>query len=272
MFRRCMYFSRKNSAKADNWNLKVEKRRREFNPNAPDSTFHHDRAAAIRPDESMTRWISRYINDHAFEPKHADNRSFGGDGSSRSNEIKDQIQHIDKRWTNPNLPHVQDNVLKGAFGYEDSDGSLFDNARLRGRVVGLAFMTKSQKSLHLYEHLDLFQRSNMNRFVGIVVPVDNELPHMTLSKRHGLSLLTKRNGASLVMRDAGLAFAVVAQLFYPKLFIVDGTNGYIISRHGYQSVMVRPENCMSEWVDGYSKLTASDFLKCALLPKIHMGG
>ena len=267
MLRRCAARLRQNSNNAAKWT--VPDSERAFNPHAPSRSFTHNEAAQIMPDESLSKWLTRYANDHAFEPKTVDNKSYGGDGASRKSEMREQVQHIDRRWSNPSHPHVQDHVLKGADRYEHPNGASFTNSYLEGKIVGLAVMRTDRRSLHFYEQLDAFQRANRRGFIAITLNADG-IDQPALAKRHGLCHLGFRDGGKLVLRDLGITFANFPGRM-PQLWIVDGSTGYVISRAGYQSVYVKPEDCMRAWATGRSAVGPLDFLKCAVLPKRNPG-
>jgi len=243
---------------------------RNYNPHAPPRSFTHDEKAAIRPDEPLSKWMGRYINDHAFEAKPSDHKAFGGDGATRKSEMREQAQHIDRRWSHPSHPQIQEHVLKGADRYAHPSGMIFDNTFLAGKIVGLAVMHTDRRSLHFYEQLDAFQRANPKAFVAIAMSPNGVPDQPALAKRFGLSFLGYRDGAKLVLRDLGLTFTNFPGM-YPKLLIVDGSTGYILDRYGYQAVYVRPEDAMRAWTNGRQCVGPVDFVKCALLPKYHPG-
>jgi hypothetical protein len=107
--------------------------------------------------------------------------------------------------------------------------------------------------------LDQFARRQDKDFVVICISQDTR-ENVHISSRFGFYHLLERSNSVTVLRDLGYR---VGLLFGkpPKMFVVDGTTGYLVSPHGALSVVARPDTCFKSWAAGYTGVEPIDFIK-----------
>lgn len=79
------------------------------------------------------------------------------------------------------------------------------------------------------------------------------IPHGGMSDQHardllrsqGLGYIPNHMGSSLVTRDAGFGSSLLFR--YPHLYIIDGTTGKVITKHGISHLMRHPHTSLREW-------------------------
>ncbi|CUG86504.1 Hypothetical protein, putative [Bodo saltans] len=198
----------------------------------------------------------------AFRPQDADAKVHGGDGATHRNHLKGELKRMDKRIQPFAHDDLCGNTLKTINELDAPNGAKVTTAFLEGKVVGLLFFSESVRSKAFMQHLDVFHKFHTPDFVVICVSMATR-EHMQVTKRHGFFHVTHANGATWVTRDAGVQYRPLTPL--PRLIVVNGTTGHVITRSGLTAVMANPTTCFAEWAHGRDGCDFKDYYKAWFL-------
>eukprot|EP00760_Papus_ankaliazontas_P013819 PhM_4_TR15905/c1_g1_i1/m.32473 len=183
-----------------------------------------------------------------------------------SNGSMSGMQYFDRRLAPIGHEALRENCLKCIRCVFGPDGRVYPPTNFEDAIVGLLFFSENDKSLmvmqrlsqllashrekRLSEYIELHKRKPSNireieDFAVIAVSscASGENDHFT--RRLGFYHLTNSNGAPLVERDLG--FCVLPT---PKLIIVKGSNGRMITDRGHVALMKNPRTCLEKWKRG----------------------
>jgi hypothetical protein len=205
-----------------------------------------DKDVIKRQNEPLSKWIERLATGHLFERRSPDDRMFGGDHNTSKMHAMNELKNMDRRLSTFNHFDLSVNCLKTARFYTAPNGTRYTNEYLDGRIVGLLCYSETERCQEFFPMLADFQKQHKDDFVVAGISCcHNESEHMMF--RHNFLHLSHRNGATWVQRDLNFKIGFVP---LPRLYIVDGTRGIIISSSGYTAVKVNPDTCFNEWVRG----------------------
>lgn len=216
----------------------------------------HDPRNAIRKGESVFQHATRLAVENTFEARDADDRMYGGSNATQKAHAYNELKHFDRRIATPFHPELTMNVLKNASFYTGPNGQIFTNDFLEGRIVGICLCSETQRCLTFMNLLSQFTKQHRGDFIPIVMSgAKEEMEQQAFGA--GLFYLSHVRGSALVKRDLGLNTGRFLPL--PRLIIVDGTTGFVITTSGFTAVKVKPETCFAEWVNGESGVDWTDY-------------
>jgi hypothetical protein len=208
---------------------------------------HTSNPQNMRKDgESWSWWVHRVARDGLFESRAGDDRMFGGDHGTAKGQAMNELKNMDKRIATFNHPELAANVLKTVLFYDAPNGTQYSNDYLDGRIVGLLLFSDTEKSKNFMETLSIWSEAHKEDMVIVAVSCCHT-EYQEWSKRNNFLHLTHKNGAMWVKRDLNFKMGFPP---LPRLYIVDGSTGMVISRSGYTAVKTNPTTCFDEWVDG----------------------
>jgi len=177
------------------------------------------------------------------------------------------MRYFDRRIATFNHQDLADNWLKCIRCVFGPDGNVYTTEHFEGSVVCVLIFSESERSLQLMNSLSLWlkhhKKEQLTKYkertgkkpesdaliedfmVVCICNMGNGGEHDDMTRRLGFYHLTHTNGATLVMRDMG--FKVYPQ---PKMFILNGTNGRLITRYGYTAFRKNPWSCLQAWQRG----------------------
>lgn len=200
--------------------------------------------------------------DASFEPREADSKAFGGDGATERASQMEDLKRLDSRIAPIFHENLMNDTLRNLRSLITPSGAICTAGReelLKGRLVGLLFFSESERSMAFMRLLKAFCAVHSPDFVVVAMSLAGQ-EMSEVSRGHGFYHATHRGGgATWVKRDAGLEMKLLVPL--PRLLIVDGTTGVVISRSGVTEVVSRSETCMKAWREGYSDCTMWDYIK-----------
>lgn len=206
--------------------------------------------------------LCRNLLDAAFEPRESDSTLFGGDGATERVKMKEDLKRLDSHIVPLFHEDLMRDTLRNVRAIVTASGAVIPEGReelLKGHVVGLLFFTESDRSFAFMRRLHAFHKKHNPDFIVVGVSVaDKELQDVT--RGFGFHHLRHRDGgATWVERDAGLEMKLFFPL--PRLIVVDGSTGHVISRSGVTDVVAHGDVCMDWWRRGVTECSVWDYVK-----------
>ena len=215
-----------------------------------------DPRMAKRRGESPYAHAERLVTECTFEARDPDDKVFGGSHAASKAAAMNELKHFDKRMATPFHPELAMNVLKCASFYSAPNGKLFNNDHLEGRIVGLCLSSETARCMQFLKVLSQFTKEHEGDFVPIVISMaKDEMEREAHS--HGLNYLPHVRGAALVKRDLG--HNTGRWLPMPRLVIVEGSTGFVITHSGFTALRVKPETCFASWINAQSGVALTDY-------------
>lgn len=208
-------------------------------------------------NEPLSKWVERIATGHTFEARAPDDRIYGGDHGTAKMHAMNELKSMDRRLATWNHFDLAVNVLKTARFYTTGSGAKYGNEYLDGRIVGLLMYSETDKCNEFLPQLAEFQKQHQGDFVVVGVSCCSDEAEKTMW-RHGFMHLSHRDGATWVQRDVNFKLGFVP---LPRLYIIEGTKGWVISSSGYTAVKVNPDTCFAEWVRGEAGVNWTDYAK-----------
>lgn len=216
----------------------------------------HDPRNSRRRSESVFQHATRLAMENTFESRDGDDRMYGGNNATQKAHAYNELKHFDRRIATPFHPELTMNVLKNASFYTGPNGQIFTNDFLEGRLVGLCIVSETQRSMNFMNLLSVFTKQHRGDFVPIVMSgAKDEMEQQAFGA--GLFYLSHVRGSALVKRDLGLNTGRFVPL--PRLCVIDGSTGFVITTSGYTAIKVKPETCFSAWIQGESGVSFTDY-------------
>eukprot|EP00759_Apiculatamorpha_spiralis_P029662 PhF_6_TR31776/c0_g1_i1/m.46792 len=221
------------------------------------------------PDESTGEFYARVMMQSV------ELRSFGpkmeryGDGSVPQKSAKSFVgnaRHFDRRLVPIGHEALRENCLKGIRVLFGPDGRTYSPGHLEGVLVGILIFSESDTSLQFMNSLSMwlkeYKKQRLRNYIiqtgsrpqndrmiedFAVIAISNAGTGEWDKKTKGLGFYhcTHNNGANLVLRDVG--YSIYPQ---PKLMIVNGNTGRVITPYGYTALRRHPDTCMEDWKQG----------------------
>jgi hypothetical protein len=199
-----------------------------------------------KPGERWSRWAERIAMNSVSE-KSSDDKMLGGDHYTAKQDALYQLKMMDRRLQTFKHDDLCANCLKCIISLNAPNGTRVSPTITEGRLVGILIFGDGNKASRFFPTLEEFQKKYKDDFltIGISMKMDEA---QYLLRRHGMYQCEWKNGANMVLRDLGFMLGPFVTL--PRLFIVDGTTGFVITKWGYTCVTQNPDECFDEWVAG----------------------
>lgn len=217
----------------------------------PFSAHYHEME---NEDEVWSRRITRVFKDSFFQ-RSMEQVAFG----TKADQLRKNMLET-SRFADGQVRLSADEISTDAFyGVREilaPDNKRYTRRYLEGKIVGVCLFNEKARSHDFLRLLGEFQRQHSPDFVGLCISLGWE-EELQMPKRNGLCHLLHSSGGSILLRNIGYRQILPP----PRVYIVDGSTGNVITSTGFTAITMRFSTCFREWLHGRPGHYLTDVVK-----------